>query len=317
MKISEFCSLLLVVTIIAAVYATELLFLAVRITCSITESPCSPLFYSEYFIILHILALVGIGCFLYGFLIEPRWIDTTRFELETAKLKNTRLRIVLFSDTHCETKPRNEHELVEIVNSLDADVIVFTGDSVNRPEALPLFRKTLKLMNARIGKFAVRGNLDSNFWPELDFFSGTGFRELAADAVKVEKDGETFYVTGFNVPFPENFQSVLRKVPADSHNILLYHRADLAESLENLNIDLYLSGHTHGGQIRLPFYGAVITLSRFGKKYEAGMYTIGPTKLYINRGIGLERKPAPPARFLCRPEISVFDIIPPKAAQER
>ena len=86
----------------------------------------------------------------------------------------------------------------------------------------------------------------------------------------------------------------------------------MAESLEGLNVDLYLSGHTHGGQVRLPFYGAPVTLSRFGKKYEAGMYTsIGcETKLYVNRGIGLENKPAPKVRFLCRPEITVFELKP-------
>jgi len=171
-------------------------------------------------------------------------------------------------------------------------------------------------LNASLGKFAVRGNFDSNYWRKLDIFSETDFKELKADVVLVEKDGEVFYIIGFNVPYPADFQEVLQAVPADKYSVLLYHHSDLAESLQGLNVDLYLSGHTHGGQVRLPFYGALVTLSRFGKKYEAGMYAIGQTKLYVNRGIGLENSPAPKVRFLCRPEITVFDIKPLGATQE-
>jgi predicted MPP superfamily phosphohydrolase len=77
-----------------------------------------------------------------------------------------------------------------------------------------------------------------------------------------------------------------------------------------LNVDLYLCGHTHGGQVALPLYGALVTLSKFGKKYESGMYTVGDTILYVNRGIGMEGGLTPKVRFLARPEITVFDIVP-------
>ncbi len=82
---------------------------------------------------------------------------------------------------------------------------------------------------------------------------------------------------------------------------------DLIEDLKNLNVDLYLAGHTHGGQIALPIYGALITLSKFGKKYESGMYTVDDTILYVNRGIGGH---ASAVRFFARPEITVFEVGP-------
>ena len=90
----------------------------------------------------------------------------------------------------------------------------------------------------------------------------------------------------------------------------------MIESLEGLNVDLYLSGHTHGGQIALPLYGAIITLAKFGKKYEAGLYEVGDTILYVNRGMGLEPRPAPQIRFCAQPEITVFDIGPRKESEK-
>lgn len=88
----------------------------------------------------------------------------------------------------------------------------------------------------------------------------------------------------------------------------MYHSPDLVEDLPPNAVDLYVAGHTHGGQVALPFYGALVTLSRFGKKYEAGLYHVGDTTLYVNRGIGMEGGPAPRVRFCARPEITVFEI---------
>jgi predicted MPP superfamily phosphohydrolase len=317
MRVSELAGILLILSAIGFVYGIEFIFLAARIVGKITKRQYQPLLRSKYFVIIHVLAIAGIVCFIDGFFIEPSWIEVKTIEIETPKVKKATLRIALFSDTHCETKPRNESKVVEIINSLKPDVIIFAGDALNTPKALPLFKETLSKLNAPLGKFAVRGNFDSNFWRNLDLFSGTGFKELVADTVEVSKDNESFYITGFNVRFPDNFRTVLQDVPADKYSILIYHHSDMAESLGGLNVDLYLSGHTHGGQVRLPFYGAFVTLSHFGKKYESGMYTIDGMKLYVNRGIGLENCPAPKVRFLCRPEITVFDIKPLKEMQRR
>jgi len=306
MRISELAAILLILAVIVTIYGAELVFLASRIY----SRKRLPVFYSRPFLVIHVLAVAGILCFIEGFFIEPRWIEVTRIGLETDKLKNTSIRIVQFSDTHCETKVRNEQKLVEIVNSLKPDVIVFTGDSLNTPKALPLLKETLSRMNAPLGKFAVRGNFDTHYWRNLDLFSQTGFKELNAESAEITKDGETFCMTGFNVGAAGDFEKTLKRIPVEKYSILLYHYSDLAESLQGLSVDLYLSGHTHGGQVRLPFYGAPVTLSHFGKKYEMGLYTIDQTKLYVNRGIGLENSPAPKVRFLCRPEITVFDIHP-------
>lgn len=90
--------------------------------------------------------------------------------------------------------------------------------------------------------------------------------------------------------------------------ILLYHSPDLAPEAAELGIDLQLSGHTHGGQVRLPFYGAVITGSLYGKALEVGRRQIGSLTLYVTRGLGMEGAGAPRVRFLCPPEIILWEM---------
>jgi predicted MPP superfamily phosphohydrolase len=91
--------------------------------------------------------------------------------------------------------------------------------------------------------------------------------------------------------------------------LLLFHSPDIAQDASEAGVDLYLCGHTHGGQVRLPFYGALITSSALGKKYEMGRYEIGPMTLYVSRGIGVEGASAPRARFLCSPEVILWSLV--------
>ena len=202
-----------------------------------------------------------------------------------------------------------------MINQLNADVIVFTGDCLNIASALPLFKSTMKDLKAAIAKFAVKGNFEVFNWKDLDLYSNTGFELLNAKTGPITKNGETIHISGLSCDNPAGFKALLRPVPKGDFSVFLYHFSDLIESVEDLNVDLYLSGHTHGGQVALPLYGALITLSKFGKKYESGIYNVNDTILYVNRGIGLEPRPAPQVRFCARPEITVFDIGPKNITQ--
>jgi uncharacterized protein len=276
---------------------------------------------------IHGLAVIGILCMAYGYWIEPYWIEIKRIELHSPKLKDVSFRIVQFSDTHCDRKIRNEKRVVEMINSLHPDVIVFTGDSINTIEALPHFQEMLRSMNATLGKFAVHGNYDTHFWRSTDLFAGTGF-DLAEDKVNtVSKQGVPITISGISRENEWAFERNPRRLDPDKFNVFLYHTPALADISVQAHFDLYLAGHTHGGQIALPFYGAIITLSPKGKKYESGMYGLtsnsytrlrtplceyGPIEsvVYVNRGIGLEGWVAPRVRFCARPEITVFDLGP-------
>lgn len=102
----------------------------------------------------------------------------------------------------------------------------------------------------------------------------------------------------------------LSAVPKDDLSILLDHYPDDVEEAARSGAELYCAGHTHGGQIALPWYGALITLSKFGKRFEAGLFQFEDMWLYVNRGIGMEGGILPRVRFCSRPEITVIDVGP-------
>ena len=96
--------------------------------------------------------------------------------------------------------------------------------------------------------------------------------------------------------------------PNTGPRILLYHAPDLMVEASQHEVDLYLCGHTHGGQVRLPGYGAILTSSQLGKRYEMGLYRSGRTQMYVSRGVGLEGLSAPRVRFLAPPEITLVTM---------
>jgi len=310
MPTSEKIALLIFLLGVAAIYLPEaavLTFFAVaRLKCKRRTG----ILLKKPVLVLHFLALLGIICFLYGHFVELYRIQVTSIPIRTGKLSQTTFRIVQISDLHCDKKMRNEKRIVELINQLQPDVIVFTGDALNTPAAVPLFKNTMKNLQASLAKVAVKGNFEVFVWSPFHLYNDTGFELLDAQTIPLTKNGETIQISGLSCETPASLKPLLISVPKTDFSVFLYHFSDLVESIDDLNVDLYLCGHTHGGQVALPLYGAVVTLSKFGKKYEAGMYTVSGTILYVNRGIGIEPLPLPQIRFCARPEITVFDIMP-------
>lgn len=315
MSITEKVGVLTFLAIVIIIYWIEMKLL---VTCLISKArgkKCINVFLSKRAVFVHILATVGILCFMYGYYIEPYWIEVETVEIRTEKLNHTSLKVVHISDVHCDLKIRNEKKIVEIINEIGPDIIVFTGDTLNTSSALTTFKGMMSGLNAGIGKYAVRGNFDVWFWPDIDLFGNTGFQELDGDIISLEKGGEKFQISGLSSGNGDMSSNMLKDISADQFNMFLFHYPDLIEDLKGLNVDLYLAGHTHGGQVALPVYGALMTLAKYGKKYEAGRYDVDGTVLYINRGIGMEAGHAPRVRFLARPEITVYNIEPKSNAE--
>lgn len=266
------------------------------------------------------LAALGLVCFAYGHF-EPYWPQVTRVRVESPKLKGAQrpVRVVHISDLHCDPEPRLEERLPDIIAAERPDLIVYTGDSINSPEGLPVLRKLLPRLAAIAPTYAVRGNWDTAYWRREELFGGTGVVELKKEAARLDVAGTSLWVAG--APFasltdppdgvPSGIRNTLANVPPEAFTLFLYHTPDLIlEAAGTGRVDLYCAGHTHGGQVALPLYGALITLSKFGKKYESGLHREGPTWLYVTRGVGMEGGPAPRVRFFARPEVTVIELAP-------
>jgi predicted MPP superfamily phosphohydrolase len=316
MPLIEKIIILAVFGLIALIAGFEFCFLLDFLRCRRNPARGKSAFLSKPGIFVHVAPILGLLCLCYGFFIEAYWVEVNEFVIPTSKLKDTSFRVVHISDMHCDTKMRNEKKLVEIVNALKPDVIVFTGDAINTRNAIGSFKETMAALEAGVEKLAVRGNWFSSV-EDTELFASTGFKVLGCNKAVIEKDGEKVSVYGLNFWNPSAAGFLLGQNSADEYNVFLYHTPDLVEDLQGLNVDMYLTGHTHGGQICLPFYGAIITFSKFGKKYESGNYKVGQTELYVNRGVGMEGGHAPRARFFARPEVAVFDIVPEKLIENK
>ncbi len=261
-----------------------------------------------------VLATVGLGCLAWSFY-EPYCPEATHTVVTSPKLAGLgekSIRIVHLSDLHCDATLRAEPAVIELVRGMKPDLIVFTGDSVNSAAGANNFRTTLTTLAKIAPTYMARGNWDYYF-PGCEPWEGTGATLLDGKSVKLTLHGATIQLggAGYNQAAEIDHAIGALTQTRSRFSLLLYHHPHIAHHAASKGVDLMLIGHTHGGQVCLPFYGAIVTLSGEGKRFEAGRYQLGPRgamTLYINRGIGMEGGRAPRIRFLCRPEVALIEL---------
>ena len=253
------------------------------------------------------LLAFGVCCFGYALFIEADWLEVTRLTVETDKWpKGKVLRVAHLSDLHVDRRTRALSRIADVLRDEKIDLIVFSGDSLNQADAAPLFRSVFGGLPARLGRVAVRGNHDVYRWGKVDLFGGGIATELMSDAPLMLGEG-SLAICGAPFAALDGVEGCLKSAPPEAFLLFLYHSPDLVEALEP-RPDLYLTGHTHGGQVAMPVYGALITMSNFDKRYEAGRYQVGKTTMYVNRGVGFEPH-MPKVRFFARPEVAIIEIV--------
>jgi predicted MPP superfamily phosphohydrolase len=261
------------------------------------------------------------GITLYGLWIEPFRIGITYQTLQSPKLDPDKLpiRVLHLGDLHVERETVRERRLQQVIDGLAPDVILFSGDFVNLsyiddPEAFQAIQRIVGRWEAPYGVFAVSGTpLVETPETIRQFIAGTGVRWLQDEIIDLEIRGQRLSLLG--VTCVHNIQhdaartrQLVEQTPDDRFRLLLIHAPDIAPEASEMGIDLYVSGHTHGGQWRVPFVGAVITSSALGKQFEMGRYAIGGMTLYVTRGIGMEGASAPRARLFCPPEVILWTL---------
>lgn len=316
MRTSELVTLMVVLVSVAALYAAAGVILARSLFRRLARRQRRPASRAGKWLRRGVLGLAGLGvlCMAYGYFVEPYWLEVTHVRITTAKLPpgSKPIRIVHVSDLHCDAKVRLEEKLPAVVAAEKPDLIVFTGDAVNSPDGLGNFRRCMRRFSRIAPTFAVKGNWDMWYRSEVDLFEDTGAIELDGGSFQLPIGGAKVWLGGLAPgKDPRRITELLAGAPDDAVKIFLYHYpGQVCEAAEGA-ADLYLCGHTHGGQIALPLYGALVTLSKYGKRFEAGLYQVDATRMYVNRGIGMEG--VMPMRFFARPEVTVIEIAPAKA----
>lgn len=265
--------------------------------------------------------LIGTALVLYGFWIEPHRLTLTHQTLKSTKLGFQKpLRVLHLADIHVERITARERGLLDMVQTLAPDLILFSGDFLNLSytrDALAQAhaRSVLEKLDAPLGVFAVSGSpavdppdVVSKLVEGMD-----NIQWLRQERAVIEHEGKHIEIIGLDCthkPFVDapKLYATMNGTGPETFRILLYHTPDLAPEAAKAGIDLQLSGHTHGGQVRIPFYGAVYAASLYGKKFESGFRRVGNMTLYVSRGIGLEGGGAPRLRFNCAPEVVLWEI---------
>jgi len=261
-------------------------------------------------------ALVAAG--LYGRFIESKWYEVTETDLPIPGLHPNfqHYRIVQISDLHLKNRNAGKRfdKIVQRINGLKPDVIVITGDFIThklRPIAHEL-RTALQHLRAKEGIFAIPGNHDYQAIRQLrQIWRECGIIDLSNTCYTISCGEGQLHLAGVDdvVRRQARLDLVLQQLPTEGTAILLAHEPDIADlSAPTGRFSLQLSGHTHGGQIHLPYMG-MIYAPKHGSRYRAGLYRIDRKMwLYVNRGFGTVTLPV---RLNCRPEISLFRLYVP------
>lgn len=222
------------------------------------------------------------------------------------------LKIVHLTDLHHSlfTPIEDVHRAVHLANLLRPDLVALTGDYVTlSPSYIWPVARTLGKLRARLGVFAVLGNHDFQVDPDeiTRALRAQRIRVLRNAHYPLHSSSATLWVIGVDDLWwgADDLPEALRSIPARDAKVLLCHNPLGIRLAAAHGIDFMLSGHTHGGQVRLPVVGSVYGRSKLGERFVEGWNRLDGTQIYISRGIG---KVLLPLRVNCPPEIACFRL---------
>ncbi|MEK7523405.1 MAG: metallophosphoesterase [Patescibacteria group bacterium] len=273
-----------------------------------------------------VLALLAWLVIFYGSFIEPRLLLVAREEIKLGSAPTETLSVALISDLHVGPYKKADYieKVVAKTLSLKPDIILLAGDFVYDNQNQTEYLAPLKKLQAPYGVFAIMGNHD---YGDHEVVTGApadvrastvrstltsmGIKILINEGVKIHKGSKDIFLLGTDELWTKraNIEQALEsfhlnKIPHPS--ILVTHNPDLVIQAQSEEIDLVLAGHTHGGQIRLPFLGSVPPIpDELGRKYDRGLFAFGKTQLFITSGAG---EMGPRARLLVPPEVALLEV---------
>jgi len=254
--------------------------------------------------------------------IEPFRLEVTREKLRSSKMTTAHpLRLLHISDLHIERRTRREQGLLQVVKDLEPDIVALTGDYLNlsytedaeaHAEARAVLADLCRCVKGPV--YAVTGSLAVDPPAVVPgIFADLPIVWVLDRVEELEIAGRELRIAGLRCTGQRHLdvprlRRLLGGRSSTAFTLLLYHSPDLMPEAVEAGVDLYLCGHTHGGQIRLPMFGAIVTSSSFWKRYEMGRYDQAGTTMYVSRGVGMEGLGAPRARLLAPPEVTLWEL---------
>lgn len=247
-----------------------------------------------------------------AFWIEKFFIETNEFYLGKATRETDNLTLIQVSDLHLQKISYPIRQLAKKINGLQPDLILFTGDAIDKAGNLPLFNEFLGLIDTNIPKAAIPGNWE--YWGNVDLealaevYQTHNGKLLINQSKQYHFNSTTLSITGVDdlVGGKADISAALNNYQASDHHIILNHCPQYTEQIrallpKEIPAACILSGHTHGGQINLLGYAPFLPPG--SGKYVKGWYGDADPKLYVSRGIGTS---VLPIRFGSRAEMAVF-----------
>jgi hypothetical protein len=213
------------------------------------------------------------------------------------------LTLLHLSDLHLKGTPDREYFRFVMDRCADwqPDLVAITGDIADSMHHLRWIVPVLGRLRWRIAAFAILGNHD--LWHDPPFIRRRlrrlGMHVPSNTWQQIDVRGEPLVVVGHEGPWVKPAPD-LRDCPREPFRLCLSHTPDNIRWARRADIDLMLSGHVHGGQIRFPLFGSVLLPSRYGRRYDCGVFDEPPTLLHVSRGLSGDH----PVRYLCRPEVT-------------
>ena len=271
---------------------------------------------------LFIFILILIACLTAGYahFAEPNRL-TVKVQEDTSYSMKQPVTVAVFADTHFgfDYDMEDFQKVVDKVNENPPDILLFAGDLIDNLEEYygdtAAISEKLAQMKANMGKFAVFGNHDYGGGAEYkyeDIMNAGGFRVLVNETVTFKEKnlrliGIDDLLIGYGDP------SIVNRADNSMYNLVHCHEPDIIDEILESHTDYMVAGHTHGGQVRIPFYTEKF-LPSYGEKYVKGKYQLdnkNQTVIYVNSGLGTTKLPA---RLGAVPELTYIHIQPASAA---
>lgn len=276
---------------------------------------------------IFLIILITIIVLVASLITWSRYVSTNGLSVNEYKVVNSNLpttfnglKIVHFSDVHYGTTidKKNFNKIIEQINLINPDLVVFTGDLIDKDtkiteKLIKEITESLSKINSKLGKYSIKGEQDYESDSFIEIMQNSDFIILdnSYDLIYNE-NGENIYIGGLSSSIKKNIDINktldyfnIENVNQNIFSIMLMHEPDnIDDLLEHKNINLVLAGHNHGGQIRLPFLGGIISM-KDSKKYNDRYYKLADTDYYISYGLGTTNYPY---RLLNRPSINFYRL---------